>query len=146
MIMIIEPMDDSHIPAIAALERVCFSTPWSEAALAEELDNPLAVFRAAVTGDTVIGYAGMHHVLEDGFITNVAVCPDCRRRGIGAALLGTLADYGREHGLSRLTLEVRETNRAARELYEKAGFISEGIRKGFYERPAEDAVIYSLFL
>ena len=144
--MDIKPMTVRHIPAIAALERRCFSTPWSEAALTEELNNPLAVFRVAMAGDIVVGYTGMHHILEDGFITNVAVHPDCRRQRIGAALLDALIGYGREHDLSRLTLEVRESNKAAKALYEKTGFVQEGKRPDFYQHPAEDAMIYSLFL
>ena len=85
------PMGQEHIAAVAALEQACFSAPWSAAALAEELDNPPAVFRVAVEGDTVLGYVGMHHVLDEGFITNVAVSPEARRRGVARALLADLA-------------------------------------------------------
>ena len=97
--MTIIPMQQVHIDAVAALERVCFAEPWSEAGLAEELTNPAAVFRVAVEGDTVLGYVGMHHVLDEGFITNVAVSPAARRRGVARALLAELSTYGTAHSL-----------------------------------------------
>ena len=143
--MTVIPMGQSHIAAVAALEQACFSAPWSAAALAEELDNPPAVFRVAVEGDTVLGYVGMHHVLDEGFITNVAVSPEARRRGVARALLADLAAYGREHRLYRITLEVRVGNAAARTLYESEGYKLDGIRPKFYSHPTEDAAIYSLY-
>ena len=143
--MTIVPMAQSHIAAIADLEQACFADPWSAAALAEELDNPHAVFRVAVEGDTVLGYVGMHHVLDEGFITNVAVSPAARRRGVARALLADLAAYGRAHSLYRITLEVRVSNAAARGLYESEGYRLDGIRPKFYSHPTEDAAIYSLY-
>ena len=138
-------MAQSHIDAVAALEQACFSEPWSVAALAEELDNPPAVFRVAVEGDTALGYVGMHHVLDEGFITNVAVSPNARRRGVARALLADLAAYGAAHSLYRITLEVRVSNAAARTLYESEGYKLDGVRPKFYSHPTEDAAIYSLY-
>ena len=138
-------MQQSHIAAVAALEQVCFSEPWSETALAEELDNPHAVFCVAVEEDTLLGYVGMHHLVDEGFITNVAVSPAARRRGVARALLAHLAAYGRTHALYRVTLEVRVGNVAARTLYESEGYTLDGVRPGFYSRPTEDAAIYSLY-
>ena len=143
--MTIVPMRQVHIDAVAALEQACFSEPWSAVALAEELDNPHAVFLVAVEGDTVLGYVGMHHVLDEGFITNVAVSPAARRRGVARALLGDLAAYGAAHSLYRITLEVRVGNTPARTLYESEGYRLDGIRPKFYSRPTEDAAIYSLY-
>ena len=143
--MQIIPMTAAHIAALAALERACFSDPWSEAGLSEELDNPHAVFRVAVEGDTVLGYVGMHHLLDEGFITNVAVSPAARRRGVARALLADLAAYGTAHGLYRITLEVRVGNTPAITLYEGAGYTRDGVRPGFYRDPTEDAAIYSLY-
>ena len=143
--MRIVPMAESHIDAVAALEQACFSEPWSAAALAEELTNPPAVFRVAVEGDTVLGYVGMHHVLDEGFITNVAVFPAARRQGVAKALLADLAAYGKEHNLYRITLEVRVGNAPARTLYEGEGYKLDGIRPNFYSHPTEDAAIYSLY-
>ena len=108
--MTVIPMQQSHIAAVAALEQTCFSEPWSAAALAEELTNPHAVFRVAVEGDTLLGYVGMHHLVDEGFVTNVAVSPAARRRGVARALLAELAAYGRENALYRITLEVRVGN------------------------------------
>lgn len=139
------PLQQSHIDAVAALEQICFSEPWSAAALAEELTNPHAVFCVAAEGETVLGYAGMHHLVDEGFVTNVAVAPAARRRGVARALLGTLAAYGTAHGLYRITLEVRMGNIAARTLYESEGYTLDGVRPGFYRAPVEDAAIYSLY-
>ena len=143
--MTILPMQQSHIDAVAALEQACFSEPWSAAALAEELDNPHAVFRVAVEDGAVLGYVGMHHLVDEGFITNVAVSPAARRRGVARALLGDLAAYGRAHRLYRITLEVRVGNTAARTLYESEGYTLDGVRPNFYRAPTEDAAIYSLY-
>ena len=138
-------MQQEHINAIAALEQTCFSEPWSAAALAEELDNPHAVFCVAVEGESVLGYVGMHHLVDEGFITNVAVSPAARRRGVARALLAHLAAYGTAHNLYRITLEVRVGNTPARTLYESEGYRLDGIRPKFYSHPAEDAAIYSLY-
>ena len=138
-------MAQSHIDAVAVLEQACFADPWSAAALAEELDNPHAVFLVAVEGDDVLGYVGMHHVLDEGFITNVAVSADARRRGVARALLKHLAEYGASNRLYRITLEVRVGNVPARTLYESEGYRLDGIRPKFYSHPTEDAAIYSLY-
>ena len=143
--MTIVPMAQSHIDAVAALEQTCFADPWSAAALAEELDNPHAVFLVAVEGNDVLGYVGMHHVLDEGFITNVAVSADARRRGVARALLKHLAEYGVSNRLYRITLEVRVGNVPARTLYEGEGYKPDGVRPKFYSHPTEDAAIYSLY-
>ena len=144
--MEIVAMTAAHIAALAALEQVCFSDPWSEQGLSEELTNPHAVFRVAVEDGTVLGYVGMHHLLDEGYITNVAVSPDARRRGVARALLADLAAYGTVHSLYRITLEVRVGNTPARTLYESEGYALDGIRPNFYRTPTEDAAIYSLYL
>ena len=143
--MTVIPMQQVHIHAVAALEQACFSEPWSAVALTEELTNPHAVFLVATEGDAVLGYVGMHHLVDEGFITNVVVSPDARRRGVARALLARLAAYGREHNLYRITLEVRVGNMAARTLYESEGYTLDGVRPGFYRAPTEDAAIYSLY-
>lgn len=143
----IVPMAEAHIAAIAALEEQCFSTPWSAAALTEELNNPCAVFRTAVDADgRVLGYAGMHHVGDEGYIDNVAVDHAARRQGVAGALMAALERYGRENALYRLTLEVRASNAAAIALYAGAGYVCDGVRPNFYRKPTEDAAIYSLVL
>ncbi len=142
----VTPMTAMHIPALAAIEKACFSAPWSAVALEEELHNPLAVFLVAEAPDgTAIGYAGMQVVGDEGFFTNVAVAPVCRRQGAADALIDALVAYAKQHTLYRLTLEVRVGNAPAIALYEKHGFVKDGIRPHFYRAPDEDAAIYSLY-
>ena len=143
--MDIRSMTADHIPALAALEAACFADPWSAAALAEELQNPAAVFLVAVDGERVLGYAGMHHVADEGYIANVAVAPTARRQGVARRLLAALTDYGKAHTLYRLTLEVRVSNAAAIALYEGDGWVRDGVRPAFYAHPSEDAAIYSKY-
>ena len=96
---------------------------------------------AAVLGEEVVGFAGMQQVLDEGYITNIAVAESCRRKGLGRAMLGALIDHCRESGASFLTLEVRQSNAPAIALYESMGFLPEGRRKNFYRQPTEDAIL-----
>lgn len=135
------PMNRSHLEGVAALERLCFSTPWSEAMLAEELYNDTASYIVAQRTDgKILGYAGLHVVLDEGYIDNVAVLPTCRRQGIADRLIHTFCRFGAVH-LAFLTLEVRASNEAALALYAKHGFRKEGRRKGYYKNPPEDALL-----
>lgn len=142
MSITISPMKAEHIPAVAALEAACFSLPWSEEGLREELVNPFARFLVALDGDMVVGYIGLHVIAGEGAVTNVAVSPARRREGIARSLLRACAT----DDVCRLTLEVRKSNTAARTLYEREGFVCDGVRPRFYEQPTEDAVLYSLYL
>ena len=138
---IIVPMDRSHLRQIAELEKECFSQPWSEAALEEELYNPQASFIVAEDGEGgVLGYAGLQVVLDEGYIANIAVEDAARRHGVASALLDVYCRFGQEH-LAFLTLEVRESNKAAIGLYLKHGFEEVGRRKNYYHDPKEDAII-----
>ena len=144
--MTVVRMTQAHIGALAALERACFSHPWSEQALRDELDNPHAVFFVAVGEDGAVrGYVGMHHILDEADITNVAVFPAARRQGVGRALIQAVADYAAEQALVRVTLEVRASNAAAIALYEGFGFVQDGRRPRFYSDPTEDALLYSRY-
>jgi len=136
----IVPMDRSHLESIAALERQCFSAPWSVSMLEEELFNPQASFLVAESGDQVLGYAGLQVVLDEGYITNIAVAPPWRRQGLAGELLEVYCRFGREH-LAFLTLEVRVSNEPAIALYRKHGFETAGRRKNYYQNPREDALI-----
>ena len=137
------PMREAHLAAIAELERQCFSAPWSEDALREELGNDCACFLTAEDEESgaVCGYIGCHIVLDEGYIANVAVSPDCRRQGIGTKLVREMIRQAQERGLAFLTLEVRASNYGAIALYGERGFRSVGRRKNYYEHPKEDAVI-----
>lgn len=141
----IERMAEGDVASIAEIERLCFTSPWSEDSLREELGNPLAVFLAAHSEDTVAGYAGMTVVVGEGYIANIAVHPDFRRRGCATALLGALCDYAQKNGLKLLTLEVRRGNASAIKIYEKAGFKRMGVRPNFYTKPREDALIMTRY-
>ena len=137
----IVPMDRSHIPQIVQLEQTCFSVPWTESMLTDALFDPQASFLVAEDdGGNVIGYAGLHAILDEGYIDNVAVEPDARRHGVASALLEVFCRFGAAN-LAFLTLEVRASNEAAIGLYEKHGFQRAGLRPGYYQKPKEDAVI-----
>lgn len=138
---VIVPMDRSHLSQIAALEKECFSQPWSEAALEEELYNPQASFIVAEDGEGgVLGYAGLQVILDEGYIANIAVEPPARRHGVASALLDVFCRFGQAN-LAFLTLEVRASNQAAIALYEKYGFREAGRRKNYYTAPKEDGII-----
>ena len=137
----IVPMDKSHIEQIAALERECFSAPWTEGMLTDALYDPQACFIVAEDGQGgVLGYAGLHAVLDEGYIDNVAVEPAARRHGVASALLDVFCRFGAAN-LAFLTLEVRASNAPAIALYEKHGFAQAGLRKNYYRDPKEDAVL-----
>lgn len=144
----IAPMGPEHIGAVAALERECFSNPWSIESLAGELENPLAVYCVAgeVGGTELAGYAGMHHIIDEGHITNIAVGAPWRRRGVASRLLRALLDYAEQRGLRLLTLEVRPSNLPAITLYEAFGFRHAGTRRNYYRSPLEDALILTKML
>ena len=138
------PMTAEHIPQIAALERACFSHPWSEDMLREELWNDAAVIVAAEGEDgTVLGYAGLQTVLDEGYINNVAVDPRFRRQGVADELIAAFVRFGRAK-LAFLTLEVRASNAPAIALYEKHGLQEVGRRKDYYDDPKEDAILMTL--
>lgn len=138
----IVPMNADHVDEVAELERICFSTPWSRNMLLEELDNALSAFLVALDDSgRVAGYAGLQVVLDEGYITNVAVRPDCRKQGIAGKLLQVFLDFAQGNRLAFLTLEVRASNYDAIALYGSRGFRSVGRRKNYYEHPREDAII-----
>ena len=141
----IVPMNADHLDEVAELERICFSTPWSRNMLAEELDNACSAFLVALDdSDKVVGYAGLQVVLDEGYIANVAVRPECRRQGIAGKLLQVFLDFAKANHLAFLTLEVRASNYDAIALYGSRGFRSVGRRKNYYEHPKEDAIIMTL--
>lgn len=143
MIPSIVPMMQKHLDEMAEIEQQCFSMPWSRQSLADELVNEYACyFVAEDERGSVAGYAGMHLIVDEAYITNVAVRDDCRRMGLATALLTRLEHIAKESGVRRITLEVRESNDGARKCYESLGFSPIAVRKGYYIAPNEDAVIY----
>lgn len=137
----IEQMQPCHIEDISVIEQRCFPNPWSYESLVGELSNPLAVYFAAVEKGKVVGYAGMHHIVDEGYINNIAVLEDFRKTGVGKLLMNALLEYCENNNLDFITLEVRESNINAIHFYEHFGFEKAGMRKRFYTNPTEDAYI-----
>lgn len=141
----IVPVTADHLDQMEEIERLCFSDPWSRRLLSELLENEAAATLAAVGEDgTVLGYAGIQVVLDEGYVNNVAVRPEYRRQGVASQLLDVFRRFGEGQGLAFLTLEVRDSNQAARALYARHGFVEAGRRKNYYQHPKEDAIIMTL--
>lgn len=145
--MTITRVQPQHIPAIKAIEQACFSLPWTRAQLENQMNAGNCVFLAALdSAGAVMGYVGLMYVLDEGYISNIAVAPDFRRRGVADKLLISLIHRASALSLSFLTLEVRESNKAAIALYEKHGFSPVGRRRNYYDSPREDALLMTLFI
>ena len=134
-------MNESHVKAVAELEKLCFSEPWSENSVASELKNKLALWLVAEEDGRLAGYIGSQTCGDESDVMNVAVHPDFRRRGIAEALINDLVEQLNAIGSHCLTLEVRASNVPAISLYEKLGFTEVGRRKNYYRNPKEDALI-----
>ena len=130
-----------EVSQVRRLEELCFSHPWSEQGIADELANPDGYFCGAFEGDSLVGYGSLWAVLGQATINNIAVDPAYRKQGLGSRVLQAMEDYCVEHQMESITLEVRSQNLAARKLYEKHGFEQNGCRKGFYRDPPDDGVI-----
>lgn len=137
---------EAMVPAIAAIEQECFSDPWTQQAIQSQLTGPNHIFLAAADGETVAGYVGLMYVIDEGYIANVAVTADYRRQHIADLLIAELVRRGQELHLAFLTLEVRASNEPAQALYRKHGFEVVGLRKRYYEKPREDALLMTLYL
>ena len=137
----IRRMKKEDVEAVSQIEAECFSMPWSEAAFRDVLEDEKSLYLVADSASGVVGMCGVTKILDEGDINNVAVKPAYRGKGIAQCLMEELIRQGEETGIVDFTLEVRVSNAAAIRVYEKAGFVSEGIRPGFYEYPREDAMI-----
>lgn len=144
--LVLLPLSERHLPQAVEIEGLSFTAPWSEALIGGEISNPLSVFQAAELCGRLVGYVDLLVILDEGHIANLAVHPEMRRRGIAAALLSWAVDYAKTKGLRSLTLEVRESNAAARALYTRFGFKIVGRRPRYYENPVEDAILMTLEL
>ena len=146
MIFTISDAREELLPQIQTIEQQSFSVPWTETMLRLQLEPDSHVFLTAEKDGTVVGYVGLIYVLDEGYVSNVAVHPDWRRRGAADALLTALEQRAKMLRLSFLTLEVRAGNAPAIALYEKHGFTEVGRRKNYYERPKEDALLMTYYL
>ncbi len=134
-------MQRQHVPQVAALERECFSDPWSEQSLAGELDNPLSLWLVCQVDGEVWGYVGSQTVLGETDMMNVAVLPWARRQGIAQRLILALVAQLKQQGSHCLSLEVRPSNTPAVALYQGLGFSQVGRRPNYYRHPKEDGLI-----
>ena len=133
------------LPQLEELEKLCFSLPWTIEQLRSQLPDEHHIFLTALEGEHLLGYVGMMYVLDEGYISNVAVAPEARRKGIGDALIEELMRRAELLGLAFVTLEVRQSNAPAASLYEKHGFTAVGKRKNYYDLPREDAVLMTYY-
>lgn len=137
----IEPLQECYLDQVCALEEEMFSMPWHRESFQEMIEDKNACYLVALHQEEVVGACGLRNIVGDGEVTNVVTKKAYQNRGIGATLLNQLFSIGRTMGVEAYTLEVRVSNRPAIHLYQKLGFKEEGIRKNFYEKPREDALI-----
>lgn len=134
-------MQSRDVDAVTSLEESCFSMPWKRHDFEEILTNPDRIYLVAEYNEVIVGGCMLTMIAGEGDISNVAVREDYRRKHIATILIQELLSFGEEKGIHDFTLEVREQNKTAIRLYERAGFVSEGIRPGFYDKPKDNAVI-----
>ena len=137
----ISPMRRRHLPEVLAIEAQVYPRPWSSRLFEDELDRSGRVYLAARMGATVVGYAGLLMIADDGHVATIAVDPARQRQGIARALLGELVEGAMRLGANQLTLEVRVSNTGAQELYRSFGFAPAGARKAYYADNGEDAIV-----
>lgn len=139
----IHPMTPADLDQVMEVERLSYLTPWSREAFESELVQRYTVYLVARAQGRVVGFAGMHVLWEFAHVTNIAVHPEFRGRGIGERLLRELIRIGARRGATRMTLEVRAGNAPAQALYRKLGFVTEpgAVRRGYYTDTGEDAII-----
>lgn len=134
-------MKETDLDSVAAIEAEIFSLPWSKNAFEDSLKSENTLYVVSENNGVITGYCGMYLSFEEGNITNVAVSPAHRQQGIAHNMLNYIFKLAKEKGIKDTFLEVRETNVAAIKLYEKLGFKEAGMRKNFYDKPAENALI-----
>ena len=123
------------------IERLSFTTPWSRSAFFHEMESPHSVFEVMILNGRLIGYGGFWHIMDEAHISNIALHPDHRRKGLGRKLLTRLLEQAVERGAAKATLEVRQSNEAAQRLYDSFGFKMTAVRKNYYSDEGEDALI-----
>ncbi len=135
------PLAEAHIPAAAALSRLCFHADADESSLTAVFRNPDNHYYAALDGDALVGFGGYCAAADQADILDVAVDPAFRRRGIARALMETVLDEAGKAGVETVFLEVRASNAPAIALYTSLGFTPCGKRKNYYTAPREDALL-----
>lgn len=140
-----EALQEKHIPAILAIEKLTQTAPWSEQAFKNELANPQSVFMVALADGKLAGYGGFWRCIDEAHITTVSVDPELQRNGIARKLMKQLLEQAREEGFVCSTLEVRAGNEPAIKLYEKLGYKTTATRKSYYPDNKEDACVMWLY-
>ncbi|MBO4461471.1 MAG: ribosomal protein S18-alanine N-acetyltransferase [Lachnospiraceae bacterium] len=141
----IREMNTEDLAVVSEIEKMCFTMPWSRDGFEAALSMQGNVFIVYEKNDEILGYCGYYGVLDEAEITNVAVHPDMRNRGIGRDMVSALLSKANKAGIKRVLLEVRESNDPAIHLYEELGFKKLGIRRDFYEQPRENAYIMEMY-
>lgn len=141
MELVIKPLTEEYVDAVCVLEEEAFSMPWHRESFLEMINNKDACYLVGLVEETVAASCGLRNIVGDGEITNVVTSANMRKKGIGRNMLLKLMEEGTKMGVEAFTLEVRKSNAPAIHLYESLGFVTEGIRKNFYEEPQEDALI-----
>ena len=130
----------SDVPAVHRLEEAIFSTPWYEKDFVYEMtENKVARYLVIEEAGEIVAFAGAHIILDQAHVTNIAVRQDCRGRGLGRMITRALMQYASNLGAEYLTLEVRQSNVKAQNLYKSLGFMKVNVRKRYYEDTGEDA-------
>ncbi len=137
----IRELTASDVEAVSLIESKVFSMPWSAGDFLEMVEADYAHYYVAEEDGVIVGCCGIRNIAGEGEITNVVVAQEHRKKGIGQKMLEYMLDRAEAFGIGDCTLEVRVSNQEAIRLYEKLGFTGEGVRPGFYEKPAEDALI-----
>lgn len=138
---VIEKMKIDDIANVVEVEMKSFEIPWSKESFENELKNKLALYLVIKVEEKAVGYVGVWKIFDEGHITNVAVHPDFRGKGLAKALISELLSLCRKDGITSFTLEVRESNIIAQNLYKSFGFVEAGKRKAYYSDNNEDAII-----
>lgn len=139
--MVIRDMALSDLDEVCTIEQETFSDPWSEEGFCTSLTEPNNSYLVVEIDGQVVGYCGYWGIVGEGYIYNVAVKREFRRQQVGYLMLMELLNQAASKGIAAFTLEVRCSNMAAIALYERLGFERAGLRKDFYSKPKEDAVI-----
>ncbi|MFD3158226.1 ribosomal protein S18-alanine N-acetyltransferase [Haloimpatiens sp. FM7330] len=139
--ILIKPLEDKYIDDVLNINSLSFPVPWGKNSFIKELQNNFAYYIIAIKDNMVVGYAGIWIIVGEAHIISIAVHPEYRSMGIGNLLMDGIFGICKKNSVYGITLEVRESNLNAQKLYEKYGFIKEGIRKFYYANNREDAII-----
>lgn len=139
--LVMEKMKEEDLDQVMEIEKKSFSDPWNKSFFSQDIDNQSALPLVAKVDDKIIGYVCLWKILDEIQISNIAVCPERRRRGIGEEMMQRILKMTKEQDYRRISLDVRISNKAAINLYQKFGFGEAGRRKNYYRHPQEDALI-----